>query len=43
MGIGAAVGEGDELGKCVGALGASEEGGVAVLLAYIGGTITLGS
>lgn len=43
MGVGAAVGEGDELGKRIGAFGASEERGVAVLLAYVGGTAALDS
>lgn len=37
MGVGAAVGEGDELGEGVGALGAAEEGGVAVLMVEVGG------
>ena len=31
MRVGAAVGEGHELGECVGAFGAAEEGGVAGL------------
>ena len=37
VGVGAAVGEGDELGEGVGALGAAEEGGVAVLMVEVGG------
>ena len=36
MGVGAAVGEGDELGECVGSFGAAEEGGVAALVAFVG-------
>lgn len=31
MGVGTAVAEGDELGECVGAFGAAEEGCVAAL------------
>ena len=38
MRVGAAVREGDKLRECVRAFGATEEGGVAVLLTYIGGT-----
>ncbi|KAL9112214.1 MAG: hypothetical protein Q9187_007810, partial [Circinaria calcarea] len=37
VGVGAAVGEGDELGEGVGPLGPAEERGVAVLVVEVGG------